>query len=169
MKKQILSMLLVMCMVFTLFPTAAFATETGTPIGTSSVTNSGKPVVCEHEHNDICGYIKAIKGVSCSHLKENGTYSCTPALDNGVSGNATPSDGDKANVCDHTDNCGYIEAISGADCTHECELCKKTEAAGSDVQEECCCTILCTEDNINPEFGALYSITVGSKIALPTP
>lgn len=43
MKKRILSLLLVFCIVFTLLPTAAFAAETGIPGGTSSVVDSGNP------------------------------------------------------------------------------------------------------------------------------
>lgn len=148
MKRRIFSMLLVVCMVFTLFPTAAFAAETGTPIGISSVTDSGASAVCEHtEHDDTCGYAKAVDGAPCSHLNEDGTYSCTPVLDSGVSGNdATPSDADKESVCDHNDDCGYVKAVDGTDCTHECERCKEIADAGS-----CVCNVLCTEDKMNAD------------------
>lgn len=126
MKKRMFSMLLVVCMVFTLFPSAAFAAKGDVALGISSVTDSGTPAVCENhkEHDETCGYAKAVDGAPCSHLNEDGTYSCAPVLDSGVSGNeATPSDADKEYVCDHSDDCGYVESIDGADCTHQCELC----------------------------------------------
>ena len=146
MKKRIFSMLLVVCMVFTLFPISAFATG-NVSIGTSSVVDSKTPAVCENhkEHDETCGYMEAVDGAPCSHLNEDGTYSCAPVLDSGVSGNeATPSDADKEYVCDHSDDCGYVESIDGADCTHQCELCKPAEEITPPAVKDCDCTVKCT-------------------------
>lgn len=116
-------MLIAVCMVLTLFHTAAFATEGNIPVGTSNTgdnvtIDSGTPAVCPHEHDNTCGYIKAVEGVACAHLNEDGSYSCAPL----VSGNeASPSDAEY--VCDHSDSCGFIEAVAGSPCTHACELC----------------------------------------------
>lgn len=44
MKKRILSMLLVVCMVFTLFPSEVFATEVNIPIDTSNIQDSVRPM-----------------------------------------------------------------------------------------------------------------------------
>ena len=146
MKKRILSMLLVLCMVFTMMPSTVFATEGGTPIGISSVTDSGEPAVCEHTHDDTCGYAAATEGTPCSHLKEDGVYSCATILEDSVSDNtATPSDADKAYVCDHSDGCSYTEATEGADCIHECELCKPPK------QEESI-TAICSCDTLTALF-----------------
>lgn len=95
MKKRILSMLLVLCMVFSMVPTAAFATEE-TP--------------------------------------------CDKAC--------TDTDGDGA--INHTEDCAYkpateeIPAVEGADCTHECELCKTVVKFTPPVAKECNCTVKCT-------------------------
>lgn len=164
MKKRFLSMFLVLCMVFTLLPSTVFATEGNVgsigdaAIGSSSITDSGAPAVCENhkEHDESCGYVEAVAGHPCSHLNEDGTYSCFIAEENDppVSENeATPSDAKEAYVCDHTDGCGYIEAVEGAPCAHECELCmtKPTipDSGKGDLQEQCSCTVLCTEDKNN--------------------
>lgn len=158
MKKRIFSMLLVVCMVFTLFPTSAFATG-NVSIGTSSVVDSKTPAVCENhkEHDETCGYMEAVEGAPCDHLNEDGSYSCAPVLDSDVSGNsATPSDADKGYVCDHTDGCGYTEAAEGADCTHECELCKPTDGELPAPPEvpECDCTVKCVAADPDNEVEA---------------
>lgn len=95
MKKRILSMLLVLCMVFSMVPTAAFATE---------------EIPCDK---------------AC-----------------------TDTDGDGA--INHTEDCAYkpateeIPAVEGADCTHECELCKTVVKFTPPVAKECNCTVKCT-------------------------
>ena len=140
-----------LCMVANLLPMTAFAAETGTPPGASGS-------VCGHVHDEECGYIEAVEGAPCSHLNEDGTYSCAPVLDSGVSGNATPSDADY--VCGHEDGCGYAEAMEGADCTHSCELCDPTVEnppvetppdKDAIVTDTCICDALCTEGVINPD------------------
>ena len=139
-----------LCMVANLLPMTAFAAETTTPPGSSGI--------CGHVHDEECGYIEAVEGAPCSHLNEDGTYSCAPVLDSGVSGNATPSDADY--VCGHEDGCGYTEAVEGADCTHSCELCDPTVEnppvetppdMDAIVTDTCICDALCTEGVINPD------------------
>ncbi|MCQ5128893.1 S-layer homology domain-containing protein [Butyricicoccus faecihominis] len=140
-----------LCMVANLLPMTAFAAETTTLPGASGS-------VCGHVHDKECGYIEAVEGAPCSHLNEDGTYSCAPVLDSGVSGNATPSDADY--VCGHEDGCGYAEAMEGADCTHSCELCDPTVEnppvetppdKDAIVTDTCICDTLCTEGVINPD------------------
>lgn len=140
-----------LCMVANLLPMTAFAAETGTPPGASGS-------VCGHVHDEDCGYIEAVEGAPCSHLNEDGSYSCVPVMDSGVSGNATPSDADY--VCGHEDGCGYAEAMEGADCTHSCELCDPTVEnppvetppdKDAIVTDTCICDTLCTEGVINPD------------------
>lgn len=149
MKKRLFSMLLVVCMVFTLFPTVAFAVEGDIPVDTSNVQDSGTPATCPHtERDNSCGYIKAVEGVDCDHLNEDGTYSCNPS----VSGNeASPSDAEY--VCDHEDDCGFTKAVAGSPCTHECELCSTqgVPPVGEDSilppAKECDCTMKCNAED----------------------
>lgn len=140
--KRLLSMALAISIVSTMLPTASFPAKADTPIGVSSAEVE---TVCENhkEHDEGCGYVEAVEGAPCSHLNEDGTYSCAPMKD---SGEASPNDAEEAYVCNHTDGCGYIEAAEGKPCTHVCELCKEVADAGT-----CVCGVLCTEDAINPD------------------
>ena len=162
--RRLAAALLSACLVFHLVPVTAFADEADASVGTSA----GR--ICGHVHEEEeCGYIEAVEGVSCSHQNEDGTYSCAPILDSGddeVSSKATPGDADDTGyVCDHSDGCGYQEAVEGADCTHSCELCgnaavKPTEEPTEKPTETppekdenftgtCTCDTLCTEGIIN--------------------
>lgn len=124
--KRILSLLLALCMVFTLVSSTVYAAGSG--------EFNVDDTVCENhkEHDESCGYIKAAEGAPCSHQNEDGTFSCAP-------------DGDSSYVCPHDDGCGYTHAAEGAPCTHECELC------GDESRQECTCNTLCTEDEMNPD------------------
>ena len=144
-----------LCLVVNLLPMTAFSAESEVPPAVSGV--------CGHVHNEECGYIEAVEGVPCSHQNEHGSYSCAPILDSDdISDNdATPSDADY--VCDHSDGCGYVEAVEGADCTHSCELCDPPEETLPEetptvenppkpeetTTDTCICDTLCTEDSIN--------------------
>ena len=114
MKRRIRSMLLVLCMVFTMMPVGAFATDTGMPIGTGNVIESGSPAVCKHEHNEECGYVEAKQGI--------------PAIEEIPCDNGC-ADTDENGVINHAEGCAYTPAVDaspavdGADCTHACELC----------------------------------------------
>ncbi len=140
--KRILSFMLVLCMVFTMVPSTAFATGTTLPVGTSSVTDGGEPAVCEHKHDATCGYAEAVEGTPCSHRNEDGSYSCEIIGDDSEDV-ATSGNADKAYTCDHSDDCGFAEAIEGADCTHVCEQ--------EDLQEHCSCKSICTDTLINSD------------------
>lgn len=151
MQKRILSMFLVVCMVFTLFPAVTFATESSA-IGTINDVDSKTSAVCKNhkEHDKSCGYIKAIEGIPCGDLAEDG-YFCGPIKD---LDQASPSDADETDnneetyICDHTDGCGYAEAVEGVPCAHECDLCS---SGNEDLKENCSCGVLCTEDQGNPD------------------
>ena len=64
MKKRILSILLVCCMVLTLLPATAFAAEVETG---ARASNPGG--LCEHhpEHDEACGYTEGTAEIPCSH------------------------------------------------------------------------------------------------------
>lgn len=66
MKKRILSILLICCMVLTMLPATALAEESGQ---TGGVTASG---LCEHHpaHDDECGYTEGTAGTPCGYVCE---------------------------------------------------------------------------------------------------
>ena len=93
MKKRILSILLLCCMVLTMLPTTAFAAD-GETGARSSVTG----VLCEHhpEHDEACGYTPQTEdaaGTSCGHvceIRESEDSDKEPADPAGTSGAAMP-------------------------------------------------------------------------------
>lgn len=138
MKKRIISMLLVLCMVFCPMPATAFAEVISNRTGTSSTPDRGGS--CPHtEHDDTCGYKEAVEGEGCAHLEEDGSYSCSPSRGEDED-KATPSN--LSYVCGHKDDCGYIKAAEGKDCTHECKLCKLQPEEQPTIT--CDCRVKCT-------------------------
>ena len=93
MKKRILSILLLCCMVLTMLPTTAFAAD-GETGARSSVTG----VLCEHhpEHDEACGYTPQTEdaaGTPCGHvceIRESEDSDKEPADPAGTSGAAMP-------------------------------------------------------------------------------
>ena len=150
MKKRILSILLICCMVLTMLPATALAEESGQTGG--GVTASG---LCEHHpaHDDECGYTEGTAGTPCSHEHTDDCYTevtdcvhehtedCYPQ--NSVSGNnATLSNADEPAECthvcseesgcitkqlncqhEHDEDCGYTPATAGTSCGYVCEIC----------------------------------------------
>ena len=71
MKKRILSILLLCCMVLTMLPAPAFAAD-----GESAVLSPDTGGLCEHhpEHDEACGYTpqtEDVAGTPCGHVCEN--------------------------------------------------------------------------------------------------
>ena len=150
MKKRILSILLICCMVLTMLPATALAEESGQTGG--GVTASG---LCEHHpaHDDECGYTEGTAGTPCSHEHTDDCYTevtdcvhehtedCYPQ--NSVSGNnATLSNADEPTECthvcseesgcitkqlncqhEHDEDCGYTPATAETSCGYVCEIC----------------------------------------------
>ena len=152
MKKRILSILLVCCMVLTLLPATAFAAEVETG---ARASNPGG--LCEHhpEHDEACGYTEGTAEIPCSHEHTEECYSlitrCVHAhtaecyTAESVSENADGlSDAENAaptecvHACTeesgcilqtsdckhaHDKDCGYAPASMGKPCTYLCEIC----------------------------------------------
>ena len=152
MKKRILSILLVCCMVLTLLPTTAFAAE-----GETGARASNPGGLCEHhpEHDEACGYTEGTAEIPCSHEHTEECYSlitrcvhahtaeCYPAESvsenaDGLSEaeNAAPTEcvhgcteesGCILQTSDckhaHGKDCGYAPASMGKPCTYVCEIC----------------------------------------------
>ena len=152
MKKRILSILLVCCMVLTLLPTPAFAAEVETG---ARASNPGG--LCEHhpEHDEACGYTEGTAEIPCSHEHTEECHSlitrCVHAhtaecyTAESVSENAdglseaenaaptecvhgcTEKSGCILQTSDckhaHGKDCGYAPAAMGNPCTYVCEIC----------------------------------------------
>ena len=152
MKKRILSILLVCCMVLTLLPTTAFAAE-----GETGARASNPGGLCEHhpEHDEACGYTEGTAEIPCSHEHTEECYSlitrCVHAhtaecytaesVSENADGlseaeNATPTECVhgcteksgcifQASDCKHAHgkDCGYAPASIGKSCTYVCEIC----------------------------------------------
>ena len=152
MKKRILSILLVCCMVLTLLPTTAFAAEVETG---ARASNPGG--LCEHhpEHDEACGYTEGTAEIPCSHEHTEECHSlitrCVHAhtaecyTAESVSENAdglseaenaaptecvhacTEESGCMLQTSDfkhaHDKDCGYAPASMGKPCTYLCEIC----------------------------------------------
>ena len=152
MKKRILSILLVCCMVLTLLPATAFAAEVET--GARASNPSG---LCEHppEHDEACGYTEGTAEIPCSHEHTEECHSlitrCVHAhtaecyTAESVSENAdglseaenaaptecvhacTEESGCILQTSDckhaHDKDCGYAPASMGKPCTYLCEIC----------------------------------------------
>ena len=152
MKKRILSILLVCCMVLTLLPATAFAVEVETG---ACASNPGG--LCEHhpEHDEACGYTEGTAEIPCSHEHTEECHSlitrCVHAhtaecyTAESVSENAdglseaenaaptecvhacTEESGCILQTSDckhaHDKDCGYAPASMGKPCTYLCEIC----------------------------------------------
>ena len=152
MKKRILSILLVCCMVLTLLPATAFAAEVETG---ARASNPGG--LCEHhpEHDEACGYTEGTAEIPCSHEHTEECHSlitrCVHAhtaecytaesVSENADGlseaeNAAPTECVHActeksgcilqtSDCKHAHgkDCGYAPASMGKPCTYVCEIC----------------------------------------------
>ena len=152
MKKRILSILLLCCMMLTLLPAPAFAAE-----GETGARASNPGGLCEHHpaHDEACGYTEGTAEIPCSHEHAEECHSlitrcvhahtaeCYPAESvsenaDGLSEaeNAAPTECAhgcteksgcilQASDCKHAHgkDCGYAPAAMGKPCTYVCEIC----------------------------------------------
>ena len=152
MKKRILSILLLCCMVLTMLPAPAFAAE-----GETGARASNPGGLCEHHpaHDESCGYTEGTAEIPCSHEHTEECHSlitrcvhahtaeCYPAESvsenaDGLSEaeNAAPTEcvhgcTEKSGCilqtsdCKHAHGkyCGYAPASMGKPCTYVCEIC----------------------------------------------
>ena len=157
MKKRILSILLLCCMVLTMLPAPAFAADEeayALPLDMGGL--------CEHhpEHDETCGYIEGTAEIPCSHEHTEECHSlitrcvhahtaeCYPAESvsenaDGLSEaeNAAPTEcvhgcTEKSGCilqtsdCKHAHgkDCGYAPASMGKSCTYVCEICNSKDS-----------------------------------------
>ena len=157
MKKRILSILLLCCMVLTMLPAPAFAADEeayALPLDMGGL--------CEHhpEHDETCGYTEGTAEIPCSHEHTEECHSlitrcvhahtaeCYPAESvsenaDGLSEaeNAAPTEcvhgcTEKSGCilqtsdCKHAHgkDCGYAPASMGKSCTYVCEICNSKDS-----------------------------------------
>ena len=157
MKKRILSILLLCCMVLTMLPTPAFAADEeayALPLDMGGL--------CEHhpKHDEACGYAEEAAEIPCSHEHTEACYllitrcvhahtaECYPAESvsenaDGLSEaeNAAPTEcvhgcTEKSGCilqtsdCKHAHgkDCGYAPAAIGKPCTYVCEICDSKDS-----------------------------------------
>ena len=139
MKKRILSILLVCCMVLTLLPATAFAAEVETG---ARASNPGG--LCEHhpEHDEACGYTEGTAEIPCSHEHTEECHSlitrCVHAhtaecyTAESVSENA---DGlsEAESMSENADGLSEAENAAPTECVHAC-----TEESGCILQTSDC-------------------------------
>ena len=152
MKKRILSILLLCCMVLTMLPAPAFAAE-----GETGARASNPGGLCEHHpaHDEACGYTEGTAEIPCSHEHAEECHSlitrcvhahtaeCYPAesvsenadglseAENGAPTECTHGCTEErgcilqASDCKHAHgkDCGYAPAAMGKPCTYVCEIC----------------------------------------------
>ena len=152
MKKRILSILLLCCMVLTLLPAPAFAAD-----GETGARASDAGGLCEHhpKHDEACGYTEGAAEIPCSHEHTEECHSlitrcvhahtaeCYPAesvsenadglseAENGAPTECVHGCTEKSGCilqtsdCKHAHgkDCGYAPAAMGKPCTYVCEIC----------------------------------------------
>ena len=157
MKKRILSILLLCCMMLTMLPAPAFAAE-----GETGARASNPGGLCEHHpaHDESCGYTEETAEIPCSHEHTEECHSlitrcvhahtaeCYPAESvsenaDGLSEaeNAAPTEcvhgcTEKSGCifqtsdCKHAHDkdCGYAPASMGKPCTYVCEICNSKDS-----------------------------------------
>jgi len=124
MKKRVLSLVLILCMLVGLLPTPVLATE-------DSV----------HVHDESCGYVEAVAEQPCGHVHDEscGFVEAVPEVPCDM--DCVDEDGD--GEIDHKEGCSYAPAVEGQPCTHvHDEACGYAEAveghACTHVHDESC-------------------------------
>ncbi len=164
-KQRFLSLLLCSAMLFSVYPTSAFA-EATTKDSDVSVGTSG---LCEHhpKHDEACGYTKSAEGMPCNH--EHTEDCCKPVEkcvhehmgecypQESLLGNlVTPPDAEErepancAHVCseesgcitkeldcmhEHTEDCGYLLTTEGTPCGFVCKVCTPQDSGAPTALE----------------------------------
>ena len=136
MRKRILSIMLTVCLLTGLVPTAAFAEDT----------------MCEHhtEHTADCGYKAAVEGQECAHIHdENCGYreavKCTHEHTEECGENGEGCTHEHSDECCYTEGqdcnhehdgaCGYVEASEGSPCAYVCDICNNEEEQENNLSE----------------------------------
>ena len=184
-------MLLVFCMVCTLMPVGAFSADTGAVAGTSSVVgkvndgeadredpqgDSGESAVCQHEHNEECGYTEGSQAVvpsdctythihdeACGYTEGTAEIPCDKGCEadheEGCTFAIEVTGTDCTDSHTHDDDCGFAEGseeTAGTDCTHECELCKPSDQDTEQPKQDCICDPVIEEGEHTSKDCPLY-------------
>ena len=126
MKKRILSILLVCCMVLTLLPATAFAAEVETG---ARASNPGG--LCEHhpEHDEACGYTEGTAEIPCSHEHTEECHSLITRCVHAHTAECYTAE----SVSENADGLSEAENAAPTECVHAC-----TEESGCILQTSDC-------------------------------
>ena len=126
MKKRILSILLVCCMVLTLLPATAFAAEVETG---ARASNPGG--LCEHhpEHDEACGYTEGTAEIPCSHEHTEECHSLITRCVHAHTAECYTAE----SVSENADDLSEAENAAPTECVHAC-----TEESGCILQTSDC-------------------------------
>ena len=129
MKKRILSILLVCCMVLTLLPTTAFAAEVETG---ARASNPGG--LCEHhpEHDEACGYTEGTAEIPCSHEHTEECHSLITRCVHAHTAECYTAESVSENA-ENADGLSEAENAAPTECVHAC-----TEESGCILQTSDC-------------------------------
>ena len=131
MKKRILSILLVCCMVLTLLPATAFAAEVETG---ARASNPGG--LCEHhpEHDEACGYTEGTAEIPCSHEHTEECHSLITRCVHAHTAECYTAECYTAeSVSENADDLSEAENAAPTECVHAC-----TEESGCILQTSDC-------------------------------
>ena len=126
MKKRILSILLLCCMVLTMLPAPAFAAE-----GETGARASNPGGLCEHhpEHDEACGYTEGTAEIPCSHEHTEECHSLITRCVHAHTAECYPAE----NVSENADGLSEAENAAPTECVHGC-----TEKSGCIIQTSDC-------------------------------
>ena len=105
MKKRIFALIMSVCMLISMIPVSAIASDHVHDASCGYV----EAKACDHSHNTECGYAEAVEGAACGHNCSDGTCAFKAAIE------GTP--------CNHSCDfyvCGYYPAIPGTPCDKGC-------------------------------------------------
>lgn len=183
-KRRIVSLLLCVAMLFSLYPQPALAAGNGQA---GSITISAGSL-CEHHppHTAECGYMEGTAGTPCGHAHTEDCYEEVTSCIHEHTEDCYPKESGcitKELNCqhEHDSECGYTEGSEGKPCTFICEICNPQNSGDAgqkpdgSVQEQCSCTTLCTEGKTNPDCpmcgaeGADLTLCAGEAATPPLP
>ena len=122
MKKRILSILLLCCMVLTMLPAPAFAAE-----GETGARASNPGGLCEHHpaHDEACGYTEGTAEIPCSHEHAEECHSLITRCVHAHTAECYPAE----SVSENADGLSEAENAAPTECAHGC-----TEKSGCILQ-----------------------------------
>ncbi len=137
---RFLATLTALCLLGTLVPASAMATEGQMPGHLDDCSYS-----CNHQHTEDCGFAATAEGhdcadvhvhhAACGYIAGQDEVNCTNencvgTEDGHVEHRDAVPPGDCTYVHEHDEGCGYVESVEGTPCSHKCTEDERSCAAG---------------------------------------